>query len=50
MPLTYYIAVHKLWQGTSHLIKFQLKVKVNFTVEQAMKTQRGRRGIALLFL
>jgi hypothetical protein len=27
-----------------------LKVKVNFTLKQAMKTQRGRTGIALLFL
>jgi hypothetical protein len=27
-----------------------VKVKVNFTLEQAMKAQRGSRGIALLFL
>jgi hypothetical protein len=27
-----------------------LKVKVTFTVEQAMKTQRGSRGVAILFL
>jgi hypothetical protein len=26
------------------------KVKVNFALEQAMKAQRGSRGIALLFL
>jgi hypothetical protein len=26
------------------------KVKVKSTLEQAMKAQRGRRGIALLFL
>jgi hypothetical protein len=26
------------------------KLKVKFTLEQAMKAQRGRRGIALLFL
>jgi hypothetical protein len=26
------------------------KVKVKFTLEQAQKAQRGRRGIALLFL
>jgi hypothetical protein len=25
-------------------------IKVKFTVEQAMKAQRGSRGIALLFL
>jgi hypothetical protein len=27
-----------------------VKVKVQFTLEQAMKAQRGSRGIALLFL
>jgi hypothetical protein len=27
-----------------------LRVKVKFSLEQAMKTQRGSRGIALLFL
>jgi hypothetical protein len=27
-----------------------LKVKVKFFLEQAMKAQRGNRGIALLFL
>jgi hypothetical protein len=26
------------------------KVKINFTLEQATKAQRGRRSIALLFL
>jgi hypothetical protein len=26
------------------------KVKVKFTLEQAMKAQRGSRGIALLYL
>jgi hypothetical protein len=29
--------------------KEKLKVKVNFTPEQAAKAQRGSRGIALLF-
>jgi hypothetical protein len=28
----------------------RLKVKVKFTQEQAMKAQRGNRGIALRFL
>jgi hypothetical protein len=28
----------------------KVKVKVNFSLEQAMKAQRGTRGIALLFL
>jgi hypothetical protein len=27
-----------------------IKVKVNFTLEQAMKAQKAIRGIALLFL
>jgi len=27
-----------------------VKVKVNFTLEQSTKAQRGSRGIALLFL
>jgi hypothetical protein len=27
-----------------------VKVKVKFSLEQAMKAQRGSRGIALLFL
>jgi hypothetical protein len=30
-------------------ILFEVKVKVRFTLEQATKAQRGRRGIALLF-
>jgi hypothetical protein len=25
-------------------------IKINFTLQQAMKAQKGRRGIALLFL
>jgi hypothetical protein len=29
---------------------FQLGVKVKFSLEQAMKAQRGSRDIALLFL
>jgi hypothetical protein len=29
--------------------KVKVKVKVKFTLEQATKAQRGRRGIALLF-
>jgi hypothetical protein len=31
-------------------IKEQVDRKVMFTLQQAMKAQRGRRGIALLFL
>jgi hypothetical protein len=34
----------------NHLVSELVKVKVKFTLEQAMKAHRGRRGIALLFL
>jgi hypothetical protein len=33
-----------------HVSQFSIKVKVKLTLEQAMKAQRGSRGIALLFL
>jgi hypothetical protein len=32
-----------------HVAEAKEKVKVNFTLEQATKAQRGSRGIALLF-
>jgi hypothetical protein len=32
-----------------HWVKF-VEVKIKFTLKQGMKAQRGRRGIALLFL
>ena len=32
------------------MVKVKVKVKVKFALEQAMKTQRGSRGIAPLFL
>ena len=32
------------------LCKPKYKVKVKFTVERAMKTHRGHRGVAVLFL
>jgi hypothetical protein len=32
------------------MVRVKVKVKVNFALEQAMKAQRGSRGIALLFL
>jgi hypothetical protein len=32
-----------------HWEKLKVKVKVKFAVEQATKSQRGRRSIALLF-
>jgi hypothetical protein len=28
----------------------KIKVKVNFTLEQSMKAQRGSRGVTVLFL
>jgi hypothetical protein len=31
------------------VMKTRIKVKVKFTLEQAMKAQRGSKGIALLF-
>jgi hypothetical protein len=31
-------------------VKVQVKAKVKFTLEQAMKAQRGSRGIAILSL
>jgi hypothetical protein len=35
---------------TLFLQYIKVKVKVKLTLEQAMKAQRGSRGIALLFL
>jgi hypothetical protein len=32
------------------LLKLKVKVKVNFTLEEARKAQGGSKGIALLFL
>jgi hypothetical protein len=32
------------------VVRSKVKVKVNFTLEQATKAQKGSRGIALLFL
>jgi hypothetical protein len=37
-------------QHEKETIKVKVKVKVKFSLEQAMKTQRGNRDIALLFL
>jgi hypothetical protein len=43
-----------VWAGSgAHPASYamaKVKVKVKFTLEQAMKAQRGSRGIALLFL
>jgi hypothetical protein len=35
---------------SSNFLLIKVKVKVMFTLEQAMKAQRGSRGIAQLFL
>jgi hypothetical protein len=40
----------KTWREEHSLKVFENRVKVKFTLEQAMKAQRGSRGIALLFL
>jgi hypothetical protein len=32
------------------MVMLKVKVKPNFTLEQAMKAQKGSRGMALLFL
>jgi hypothetical protein len=38
-------------EGLAALLRIQgVKVKVKFALEQAMKAQRGSRGIALFFL
>jgi hypothetical protein len=37
-------------EKVGHRMGCQVKVKVKFALEQAMKAQRRRRGIALLFL
>ena len=34
----------------SFVLLSQVKVKVKFSLEQAMKAQKGSKGIALLFL
>jgi hypothetical protein len=52
------IPVLIMWLSKSHMeynveeaLKWlKVKVKVKFTLEQATKAKRGRRGIALLFL
>jgi len=31
-------------------VRYEVKEKVKFTLEQATKTQRGSRGIAVIFL
>jgi hypothetical protein len=36
--------------SASQHVSCVLKVKVNFSLEQTMKAQRGSRGIVLLFL
>jgi len=38
------------WETKIHTHTNQVRVKVNFTLEQAWKAQRGSRGIALIFL
>jgi hypothetical protein len=37
------------WKGCGQMQSCYVKLKVKVTLEQAMKAQRGSRGIALLF-
>jgi len=39
-----------IFEMRRNILSRKVKVKVNFTVEQATKAHRGRRDIALLFL
>ena len=47
-PLILNLRSRRKW--VEHHISAAVKVKVQFTLEQATKPQRGSRGIALLFL
>jgi hypothetical protein len=38
------------WMQVAVFLLQTVKVKVKFTLEQAMKAQRGSRGVALFFL
>ena len=42
------MSVEHLWSSTAGKVK--VKVKVKFTLHQAMTTLKGRRGIARLLL
>jgi hypothetical protein len=37
-------------EGLIWSCRYEVKVKVKFSLERAMKAQRGSRGIAILFL
>jgi hypothetical protein len=51
MFMLYYNTEHShMFQPTRDHHQGKDKVKVKFSLEQAMKVQRGSRGIALLFL
>jgi uncharacterized membrane protein len=53
-PAGFNVSCWNLGWFQTHWLKYSLqvkvKVKVKFSLEQAMKAQRGSRGIALLFL
>jgi hypothetical protein len=44
------VCSHSLAVSHAGTLLQRLKVKAKFSLEQAMKAQRGSRGIALLFL
>ena len=50
----FYTSPHKRQDFWNEVIEYnnlvKVKVKVNFSLEQSMKAQRGTRGIDLLFL
>jgi hypothetical protein len=48
--VTYQPVENKMWHVDTIMMITCLKVKVSITPEQATKSQRGSRGIALLFL
>jgi hypothetical protein len=39
-----------MWRNTGIILKGKCKIEVKVTLEQATKAQRGRSGIAVLFL
>ena len=49
-PLHVFMGIHMSRNVVHGVVGMQVKVKIKFTLEQATKAQRWRRGIALLFL
>jgi hypothetical protein len=49
-PILHISRIKVKYHTHMHVSSYYLIIKVNFTPEQDIKVQRGRRGIALLFL